>query len=89
MKFTINGMTIPLAVPHLQAEAALELITAENGAQINVLNRTGIIAQMIRLEFNEKGELELNVWAHDRNPHLDDPWASNTLLLSDETCEAE
>ena len=37
MQFTINGMTIPLAVPYLKAEAALELITAEDGIQLNVL----------------------------------------------------
>jgi len=54
-----------------------------------VLDRNGVIAQMARVKFNEKGELELNVWAADRIPDKDDPWESMTLLFTEDTMVAE
>jgi hypothetical protein len=82
-------MTLPLVVPHLRVEAAVELIAAEDGVQLNVLDRNGMIAQMARVKFNEKGELELNMWASDRIPDKDDPWESITLLFTEDTMVAE
>ncbi len=89
MPFNIQSMTLPLVVPHLRVEAAVELIAAEDGMQLNVLDRNGLIAQMARVEFNEKGELELKVWASDRIPDQDDPWESITLLFTEDALVAE
>lgn len=89
MPFNIQSMTLPLVVPHLRVEAAVELIAAEDGLQLNVLDRNGLITQLARVEFNEKGELELNVWASDRIPNKDDPWESITLLFTEDTLVAE
>lgn len=89
MQFKVDGMLIPLTQPALAAAAALEFMTHEQGVQFNVLDRSGSTAQIVRVEFNERGELEMNVWIHDRNPHTDDPWESITLLWAEETREAE
>ena len=87
MPFTIQGMTLTLAVPHLHAEAALEIIADEDGAQINVMDRNGMIEQLIRIEFNDKGDLELNIWTNGQNPHEDRAWVGGTLLFAEDTRE--
>jgi hypothetical protein len=85
MQFTINGMTIPLAVPYLKAEAALELITAEDDIQLNVLDRHGMAGKTINIDLTENGTLLLRV----RDRILEPASENNTIVLlhADDTLE--
>jgi hypothetical protein len=87
MQFKVDSLLIPLAVPHIGATAGVEIIADEGGAQLNILDRNGMIRKFLRIEFGEKGELKLNAWEHATTHECPD--SSIPLLTSDDTCEFE
>jgi len=89
MDFKIESMTIPLSAPALAARSSVEILADETDIRLNIHDREDAWCKVVTLEFNERGELVLNVWDHLRYAQRLAPDSSSVLLHTGGTREIQ
>ena len=87
MDFKIESMMIPLTEIGLAAQATAELMTDGQGIRLDIYDRADDWRKVVALEFNERGELVLNIWTPDAYAHRQAPDQTSVVLSTHETCE--
>ena len=87
MNFKIGEMVIPLSDLPLAAQSAVEVTADEKHIRLDVNDRDDGWRKIIILGFNERGDLELNVWSRDRYAQLGPPDETIIVLSASDTRE--
>ena len=88
MNFRIGDLTIPLSAPVLNALATANVSVETDEIRLWIHDREDAWRKVVKIEFNDRGELVLKVWLDQmRYVHREAPDSSSVLLHAGETRE--